>query len=96
MTLAIVRQHGRELCRLIVRGGSKLVRVEWCEISGQDGNHRSLGRALACVTSAFGYCYMGEGSPVLANGLAVELVGGAWEDVPDYILPIVARREADA
>lgn len=93
MTLAVVRQHGRDLCRLIVRGGSRLVRVEWAHVVGQDGNHRSLGRALVTVTSAFGYAFMGEGSPVIANGLAVELVGAAWDDVPEYIRPIVARRD---
>lgn len=89
MTLATVRQHGRDLCRLVLRSGSRLVRVEWCSVAGLDSNYRTLGRALATITSAFGYVYAGE--LVKANGLEVVLTAGTLDDVPEYIRPIVRR-----
>jgi len=90
VTLATVRQHGRDLCRLVLRSGSRLVRVEWCSVAGLDANYRTLGRALAGITSAFGYVFAGPGL-VKDAGLEVVLTAGALDDVPEYIRPIVRR-----
>jgi len=94
--LAIVRQHGRDLAQFVVRPGSRLVRCELVGVTSGHQNYRTLDRCLRCLTSAYGYAYLGEGQPVRDAGLEVLLVGAALDDVPEYLRPITRRQVAPA
>lgn len=81
MTLAVVRKHGADIARFVLRPGSRLVRCEYIAVQGMDRNYRTLGRGLHVFAGAFG------------AGVEIVLYGAGVDEVPEYLRPLarVAR-----